>query len=52
MFKSNNKELTNWLAYLAVCIFWGSAYVAIKIGVTEIAPVSSSLHSGFPSQAP
>ena len=39
MFKSNNKELTNWLAYLAVCIFWGSAYVAIKIGVTEIAPL-------------
>lgn len=37
--KSNNKELTNWLAYLAVCIFWGSAYVAIKIGVTDIAPL-------------
>lgn len=39
MSKSNNKELTNWLAYLAVCIFWGSAYVAIKIGVTDIAPL-------------
>jgi drug/metabolite transporter (DMT)-like permease len=37
--KFPSTELTNWLAYLAVCLFWGSAYVAIKIGVTDIAPL-------------
>ncbi len=36
---SSKTELNNWLAYLAVCLFWGSAYVAIKIGVTGIAPL-------------
>ena len=37
--KSRKTDLTNWLAYLSVCFFWGSAYVAIKIGVTDIAPL-------------
>ncbi len=26
------------LAYLIVCIFWGSTYLAIKVGVTELPP--------------
>ncbi len=26
------------IAYLVVCIFWGSTYLAIKIGVTELPP--------------
>jgi drug/metabolite transporter (DMT)-like permease len=26
------------VAYLVVCIFWGSTYLAIKIGVTELPP--------------
>jgi drug/metabolite transporter (DMT)-like permease len=38
MSKPNHKELLNWTAYLIVCIIWGSAYIAIKIGVTSIAP--------------
>lgn len=36
---SGNKELVNWLAYLTVCIVWGSTYLAIKIGVSGIAPL-------------
>lgn len=28
-----------FLAYIAVCIFWGSTYLAIKIGVQEIPPM-------------
>lgn len=39
MFKQSKKELVNWLAYLTVCIVWGSTYLAIKIGVSEIAPL-------------
>jgi len=39
MSKPSNKELINWLAYLTVCIVWGSTYLAIKIGVTGIAPL-------------
>jgi drug/metabolite transporter (DMT)-like permease len=26
------------IAYLVVCIFWGSTYLAIKVGVTELPP--------------
>jgi drug/metabolite transporter (DMT)-like permease len=26
------------IAYLVVCVFWGSTYLAIKIGVTELPP--------------
>lgn len=37
MFK--NKELINWLAYLTVCVVWGSTYLAIKIGVSDISPL-------------
>ncbi|MCK5764015.1 MAG: EamA family transporter [Clostridiales bacterium] len=33
--KENKKVL---LAYLAVCFFWGSTYLAIKIGVEDLAP--------------
>lgn len=36
---SGNKELVNWLAYLTVCTVWGSTYLAIKIGVSGIAPL-------------
>lgn len=32
-------QFVNWIAYLSVCFFWGTAYVAIKIGVTDIAPL-------------
>lgn len=39
MSKPSNKELINWLAYLTVCLVWGSTYLAIKIGVTGIAPL-------------
>lgn len=27
-----------WAAYIAVCIFWGSTYLAIRIGVQELPP--------------
>ncbi len=33
--KENQKVI---LAYLAVCFFWGSTYLAIKIGVQDLAP--------------
>jgi drug/metabolite transporter (DMT)-like permease len=26
------------IAYLVVCAFWGSTYLAIKVGVTELPP--------------
>jgi len=39
MSKPRNQELINWLAYLVVCIVWGSTYLAIKIGVSGIAPL-------------
>src|SRR5437764_563707 len=26
------------IAYLVVCVFWGSTYLAIKVGVTELPP--------------
>ncbi len=28
-----------WIAYIAVCIFWGSTYLAIRIGVQELPPM-------------
>lgn len=28
-----------WAAYLSVCIFWGSTYLAIRIGVQELPPL-------------
>lgn len=28
-----------WAAYIAVCIFWGSTYLAIRIGVQELPPL-------------
>lgn len=31
-------ELQTTLAYIAVCIFWGSTYLAIRIGVGELPP--------------
>src|SRR5207249_5496545 len=27
------------IAYLVVCVFWGSTYLAIKVGVTDLPPV-------------
>lgn len=32
------EERKTILAYLAVCIFWGSTYLAIRIGVSELPP--------------
>lgn len=34
------KEKNVWLAYLAVCFFWGSTYLAIKIGIGFFEPFS------------
>lgn len=34
----NKKETRTILAYIAVCIFWGSTYLAIRIGVSELPP--------------
>lgn len=28
-----------WIAYMAVCVFWGSTYLAIRIGVQELPPL-------------
>lgn len=28
-----------WAAYIAVCVFWGSTYLAIRIGVQELPPL-------------
>ncbi|WP_207751670.1 EamA family transporter [Clostridium rhizosphaerae] len=33
-----NKESKIYLAYIAVCILWGSTYLAIRIGVGEFPP--------------
>lgn len=33
-----NEESKTYLAYLAVCIIWGSTYLAIRIGVSEFPP--------------
>lgn len=33
-----NEKNKVFLAYLAVCFFWGSTYLAIKIGVEDLAP--------------
>ena len=40
--KSDEKKTV--LAYLCVCIFWGSTYLAIRIGVSEFPP---ALFAGF-----
>ncbi|SCZ81469.1 EamA family transporter [Acidaminobacter hydrogenoformans] len=39
MSKYNSKEIFNWIAYLTVCVVWGSTYLAINIGVSGIAPL-------------
>ncbi len=39
-----NDEKKTFLAYLCVCIFWGSTYLAIRIGVSEFPP---ALFAGF-----
>lgn len=28
-----------WAAYIAICVFWGSTYLAIRIGVQELPPL-------------
>ena len=33
-----NEESKTFLAYVAVCILWGSTYLAIRIGVSEFPP--------------
>jgi drug/metabolite transporter (DMT)-like permease len=38
------EERNTYLAYLAVCILWGSTYLAIRIGVSEFPP---ALFAGF-----
>jgi drug/metabolite transporter (DMT)-like permease len=51
-----NEDNKTFLAYLAVCIIWGSTYLAIRIGVSEFPPtlfagirflVAGSLMLGF-----
>lgn len=42
VFCSMKENLRNWKAYLAffcVCFFWGTTYVAIKIGVKNFPPI-------------
>lgn len=39
MSKYDRKEIINWIAYLIVCVVWGSTYLAIRIGVSGIAPL-------------
>ena len=34
-----NEKTKEILAYIAVCIFWGSTYLAIRIGVGELPPM-------------
>lgn len=34
----NNSNLKAYLAYAAVCVIWGTTYLAIKIGVTDLPP--------------
>ncbi len=34
----NNKNTKEIIAYLSVCFFWGSTYIAIKIGVKDFPP--------------
>ena len=36
VFKKEDRKIL--LAYIAVCIFWGSTYLAIRIGVQELPP--------------
>ena len=35
------------IAYLIVCVFWGSTYLAIKVGVTELPPFLFALMVGI-----
>lgn len=35
----NNENRKVWLAYLAVCFFWGSTYLAIRVGVQGFPPL-------------
>lgn len=35
----NKEDKKVWLAYLAVCFFWGSTYLAIRIGVQSFPPL-------------
>ena len=37
-FVFKNEESKTYLAFLAVCIIWGSTYLAIRIGVSEFPP--------------
>ena len=34
-----SERIKEILAYIAVCIFWGSTYLAIRIGVGELPPM-------------
>lgn len=34
----NNPNIKAYLAYAAVCVIWGTTYLAIKIGVTDLPP--------------
>lgn len=34
-----NKDIKPLLAYLSVCFFWGSTYIAIRIGVHDLPPM-------------
>lgn len=36
---SKKEELMPYLAYVSVCIFWGSTFLAIRIGISDIPPM-------------
>ena len=34
-----NENTKSVLAYISVCFFWGSTYIAIRIGVDDLPPM-------------
>jgi drug/metabolite transporter (DMT)-like permease len=35
----NNPALKAYIAWIAICIIWGTTYLAIRIGVAELPPM-------------
>ncbi|HEX3072703.1 MAG TPA: EamA family transporter, partial [Ignavibacteriales bacterium] len=40
----NKDNFKGYLAWLSVCFFWGTTYLAIRIGVSDMPP---ALFAGF-----
>src|SRR5579871_1167046 len=40
---SNNKQIVPYLALAAVCILWGTTYLALRVGVTQFPPFLFSM---------